>query len=118
MLAGPAKKHAANVPDKLPVLLFLREHAAAIAENKDYALDQAIEADLKEFKQKPAPEWFATRLAAGDCLVMLDGLDEVADSAQREQVSKWVERQLVIYPKNIFIVTSRPMAIAATPLPA
>jgi predicted NACHT family NTPase len=39
---------------------------------------------------------------------MLDGLDEVADETQRQQVSRWVDAQMQTYPDTAFILTSRP----------
>jgi len=39
---------------------------------------------------------------------MLDGLDEVADETQRQQVSRWVDEQMQTYPDTAFILTSRP----------
>jgi|GEM_PF-5685898 len=39
---------------------------------------------------------------------MLDGLDEVADPLQRQQISEWVDVQMQRYPKTAFIMTSRP----------
>jgi predicted NACHT family NTPase len=39
---------------------------------------------------------------------MLDGLDEVADETQRQQVSRWVDQQMQTYPDTAFILTSRP----------
>ena len=57
---------------------------------------------------KPSPHWFADRLQRGKCLVMLDGLDEVADETQRQQVSRWVDTQMQTYPRTTWILTSRP----------
>ena len=54
------------------------------------------------------PEWIEHRLNKGKCLVLLDGLDEVADPEQRQQVVQWVEQQMIAYGKNRFVVTSRP----------
>ena len=57
----------------------------------------------------PAHEDFFTRaLEGGRCVVLLDGLDEVADETERRQMSKWVDRLVALYPDNRYIVTSRP----------
>lgn len=47
---------------------------------------------------------------------MLDGLDEVADSAQRQAVVTWVEKQMGIHNENRFILTSRPHGYQDNPL--
>ncbi|MCP9979110.1 NACHT domain-containing protein [Actinomadura madurae] len=53
-------------------------------------------------------EWLEKRLARGRCVVLLDGLDEVADAQSRGRVVQWVEDQISRYPGNAFVVTSRP----------
>src|SRR5579871_1454761 len=101
---------------RLPVLLFLRDHALALAANpqRDIA-DVAQEAAEK--MGIPAPlGWFGRELARGRCLVMLDGLDEVADPALRKTVAEWVEQQLQASGTNRFLVSSRPFGYKSNPL--
>jgi predicted NACHT family NTPase len=43
----------------------------------------------------------------GNLLFLLDGLDEVADLAQREEVSGWIEEAFTDYPDCRFVVTCR-----------
>ncbi len=47
---------------------------------------------------------------------MLDGLDEVADPAQRKLLADWVERQMKACGQNRFIITSRPFGYRDNPL--
>jgi len=106
-----------KVLDKLPILLFLRDHAEAITENPDLSLEEAVRAGLARQSGPAAPPgWFARQLARGQCLVMLDGLDEVADPDTRRQVVTWVERQMTACRKNRFVVTSRPHGYRSNPL--
>ncbi len=67
-------------------------------------------------KLNPPPDWFEEKLKKGECLVMLDGLDEVADTAKRQLVSQWVNEQMLRYPKTPFILTSRPLGYTGTPV--
>lgn len=53
--------------------------------------------------------WWKKRLAAGGCLILVDGLDEVADANGRLVVAEWIERQVAAYPLNQYLVTSRPV---------
>jgi predicted NACHT family NTPase len=46
-------------------------------------------------------------LDRGDLLILLDGLDEVADPGQREKVARWIEAALTAYPDCRFVFTSR-----------
>ncbi|WP_079031955.1 NACHT domain-containing protein [Streptomyces specialis] len=101
---------------KLPVLMYLRDHAAAILSEEAPGLAEvATEAGWLAGKVPPA--WLERRLDRGRCLVLLDGLDEVADERDRGRVVAWVRRQVERYPDNIFVVTSRPHGYQSNPLP-
>ena len=51
--------------------------------------------------------FFADRLHAGACVVLLDGVDEVASFATRQRVARLIERFTIAYPGNRYVVTSR-----------
>ena len=42
------------------------------------------------------------------CIVLLDGLDEVARQEDRTKVAAWAEGQISQYPRNDYVITSRP----------
>ena len=48
-----------------------------------------------------------TLLAGGHALLLLDGLDEVADRDQRISVCRWIDRIRIRYPHTWFVMTSR-----------
>lgn len=100
-----------------PLLLYLRDLARHIQKNPNYSLRQAIQGQLQSRRIKVSLDWLAAELARGRCLVMLDGLDEVASLAQRQQVAAWVQRQIQQQSSNQFIVTSRPFGYESNPLP-
>jgi HEAT repeat protein len=56
------------------------------------------------------------RLQAGECLVLLDGLDEVA-TERRHEVARWTESFAAAYRANRFVVTSRLVGFGALDLP-
>ncbi|MGD9100726.1 MAG: transcriptional regulator, partial [Anaerolineae bacterium] len=128
LAAGSKRRKQANAPDKLPLLLFLRDHAKAIGDQGPetaaeaqgepaLTLAQAVRDSLAKTLGPSAPAgWFEGQLERGRCLVMLDGLDEVADLETRQRVVKWVERQMVAYARNRFIITSRPHGYRSNPL--
>lgn len=105
-----------KLPNRTPILLFLRDHAKYIANNPRLTLAQVIHQSLVPWRQPPPPGWFETELQRSRCVVLLDGLDEVADLKIRKQVVTWVERQMQIYPKNSFLITSRPLGYRSNPL--
>lgn len=92
---------------RIPVLLYLRDHVQAIAGG----------AELPDMIHREAPAgWFEQKLRAGSCVVLLDGLDEVADESNRREVSDWVERQVARYHLNDFVITSRPQGYQTAPI--
>jgi len=99
---------------RTPVLLLLRDHAAAIGANAGTKLADLIEASLKD--EPPPAQWFVDRLRKSKCLIMLDGLDEVADPGLRRKVVDWVERQVEVFGLNQFLVSSRPNGYRDNPV--
>ena len=103
-------------PKLIPVLLYLRTIQAEITSARPPSLSEVInEQELIKWLE-PLPIWFEEKLKKGKCLVMLDGLDEVADEHIRTKVSQWVNRQMEMYPRNPFIVTSRPYGYRSAPI--
>ena len=94
--------------------MFLRDHAAAIGANPEIKLTDLIETSLKDLP--PPKGWFNHRLQKGKCLIMLDGLDEVADPDLRRKVVRWVEHQVEFLGANRFLVSSRPNGYRDNPL--
>ncbi|MER6078649.1 NACHT domain-containing protein [Streptomyces sp. NPDC001833] len=100
----------------LPVLLYLRDHAEAITADASLTLPQVIAASVGGL-EPPEPEgWFEEQLRDGRCLVLLDGLDEVAREEDRRHVSAWAERQIERYERSDFVLTSRPHGYRTAPL--
>ncbi|MGA2490888.1 MAG: NACHT domain-containing protein [Anaerolineales bacterium] len=117
-LAAPAyRRQKVTAPNLLPILLFLRDHAQVIKANPIIPLAQLIR-DQFTSHQAPLPPtgWLEKQLKEGKCLVMLDGLDEVADPQIRKQVVVWVEQCMVSYGKNRFVISSRPHGYQDNPL--
>lgn len=102
---------------KTPIFLFSRDVAPHVGQNPHYSLLQAIHALFRSRQITVPINWLAHDLSNGRCLIMLDGLDEVADPTQRQQVVSWVQRQMRQYPTSQFVVTSRPFGYASNPLP-
>ena len=51
--------------------------------------------------------FFETSLESGNAVILLDGMDEVADKALRERIARLIEKFTVRYPKPRYVVTSR-----------
>lgn len=102
---------------KTPIFLYLRDIAQHIGKNEHYSLRQAIHTLCKSRQITIPLTWLGHDLSNGRCLIMLDGLDEVADPTLRQQVVSWVQRQMQQHPTNQFVVTSRPFGYQSNPLP-
>lgn len=91
----------------IPVLLYLRDHAKAILSATPPTVAEVAAAAPWLAGKVPA-EWIGRQLDRGSCLVMLDGLDEVADPADRGRIVVWAKGQIDRYRGNQYLVTSRP----------
>ena len=103
-LPGPGRR-------RVPVLLALREHAGSIVANPEISLPDVIRAAVGGAAGREPGGWWERQLSRGRCLVMLDGMDEVAGDADRLTVAKWVERQVAAHPGNHFVITARPYGL-------
>jgi NACHT domain len=92
----------------IPILLPLREQARAIVADPAISLPDVARAAIGGEPGKEPHRWWEHQLRRGRCLVLLDGLDEVAGSDDRLAVADWVERQIVAHPGNHFVITARP----------
>ena len=99
--------------DLLPVFLPLRDFARHIRVRCENGPVEAGPAVLLDFIVQHFAQWslglpasfFSEPLEAGGCLVLLDGLDEVADFEGRVLVREIVEAFVNRYPKNRYVLT-------------
>lgn len=99
-----------------PVLLYLRDHASAIVADPRVALPELVSTVLARYGLTEPPNWLERRLRGGECVVLLDGLDEVARQEDRQVVADWVTLQVTRYSSNHFVITSRPLGYQSTPI--
>ncbi len=114
------RRHGVSEHD-IPILLYLRDHVATLCGDNPPGLDQLVQhyfsnPDQPERRLNPPDGWFERQLKAGRCLVLLDGMDEVASIQQRKQIAAWIDRQIGSYPQSRFVVTSRPGGYKEAPL--
>ena len=103
-----------------PIFLTLRNHIETINEQEPPTLGDLAQnyfSDTNLFPTlRPPIGWFNQELKKGKCIILLDGLDEVADMQKRRIVSSWVDNQIRNYPKCHFLLTARPMGYRDAPL--
>ncbi len=102
--------HPALSRSFLPVVLAMREYADVVTGDAPPSLGQLLEARHRGASPSPSSGWFEAQLERGRCLVLCDGLDEIASLAQRRRASAWLDRQIETYPSTVFVVSSCPHA--------
>jgi tetratricopeptide (TPR) repeat protein len=99
---------------RLPVLFRIADFAERLAQEPDLSLVEYLkqfyrqwECDRDRAHGDAVADLLLAKMAAGDCLVLMDGLDEVFDRANRVQVVQQIDRLLKDYGENKFVITSR-----------
>jgi predicted NACHT family NTPase len=109
-----------KAPNLIPVLIYLRDVRQDIMQSPGLDLAGLITTWMERLQSidplKPPSGWVAKQLREKRFLVLLDGLDEVADAQERQRVSQWVDRQMHEYPEVCFILTSRPFGYQSAQL--
>ncbi|MDP9194039.1 MAG: HEAT repeat domain-containing protein [Acidobacteriota bacterium] len=98
---------------RLPIIVRLSSIAAILAERTRSgataslveALPRILPPDLQS--NAVAQKFFASQLSRGNCIVLLDGLDEVPSEGEFTTVVKAVESCALTFRENQFVITSR-----------
>ena len=107
------EKLGETMTGRLPILLQLRQIGAYLRKRPDEGTDghgvllDFLLTSLKNERIELPKDFFDEWLHAGRALVLLDGLDEVADPVLRQRVSRLVELFTGAYPECRYVVTSR-----------
>ncbi len=93
----------------LPFFLSLHAFSKSLKDDTSLSLEDVIRSQTPRGKREMPKGWAENRLARGQCLILLDGLDEIVDAENRQQMANWLQAQIDIYGNiNRFIATSRP----------
>ena len=96
---------AANANGRVPFMVTLREFATGETQR---SVAGYLQDKLEGFYQCPAPPGSVERLLlSGAALVIFDGLDELADTMHRGNLTAIIERFCAEYPQAAVLVTSR-----------
>jgi hypothetical protein len=112
---------------RMPIFIELRKVAVELAKNLNVVQDlpDIIEAVWKNdpvmaaFAKNVSKDWLLKRLRNGRCLLLWDGLDEVADTNLRMRVRDWVTSNAIESPhyrSNVSIISARPAGYRSAPL--
>jgi energy-coupling factor transporter ATP-binding protein EcfA2 len=112
---GGKKARRRGAPLKIPVPIALREHSDLFRTGSASLVD-LIRTVFTDAELTEPSGWIASQLKKQRFLIMLDGLDEIADDASRRQISSWIDLQQSRYSDTHFLVTSRPFGYRLNPL--
>ena len=117
---GQAHERLSLDEDRLPLLVTLRDFSRFLnAPGRDGGdrrrfVPELLPGFLRDHTATVAPylklpdDFFSRQLDAHDCIVLLDGLDEVADPAGRDRVAEAVAVFAGHYRRSRFVLSSRP----------
>ncbi|NJR25847.1 MAG: tetratricopeptide repeat protein, partial [Richelia sp. CSU_2_1] len=99
---------------RLPILFRIADYAERLADTPDLSIVDYLQQFYRQWEDRfdssdgdSVANLLLNRLEIGDCLVLLDGLDEVFDRENRAQVVQQINRLVDEYRNNKFVVTSR-----------
>ena len=104
-----------KVSYKLPFFLSLSRFSEDMIRDDAVSLEDAVASTIKERWNTPPAGWIEYQLKK-DCLILLDGLDEVADSDVRLKVVDRIDQYTDRFNKNRFVISSRPLIHKDNPL--
>jgi hypothetical protein len=99
-----------------PVLVILRDYGV---EKKAHSCSilEFIETTAKsKYQIKPPEKAFEYLLLNGRIAVIFDGLDELLDTSDRQEISSDIESFCLLYPSTPVIITSREVGYGQAPL--
>ncbi|WP_261568625.1 NACHT domain-containing protein [Frankia gtarii] len=101
---------------RVPFFVVLREHTKDFRDNSHTLADYLIAACRSPLNLDPSRDIVEYLLLNGRAIVILDGLDELTDTALRGKVSGLVEGFAHLYPNIQIIATSREIGYEQAPL--
>jgi len=99
---------------RLPILFRIADYAERLAKQPDLSLVDYLKQFYRQWERNfeqsdgdAVANLLLDKMRAGDCLLLLDGLDEVFDQSNRVQVVQQIDRLVNDYRTNKFVITSR-----------
>jgi energy-coupling factor transporter ATP-binding protein EcfA2 len=109
------KQYRHRLRAKIPVFIEIRRLPAVLGETAAIEFADAVQLVIKQDRRYVdiaglPTTWLRHKLRGGKCVLLLDGLDEIADESMRKKVSAWLDRAIGSrpYSKNLFLISARP----------
>lgn len=91
---------------------FLGGDKTALSANAPEWVPRFMEHQSQAYKWGVSKEFFDNKLSGGECLILVDGLDEAPGKAMRERIARIFEQATRAYSKCDFLVSTRPQSYA------
>ena len=114
LAAGDSSHIGKDALGLIPVLIRIATFAKAYEKDNTLHLIEYVE---KELTSRPEfGRFLRNAIEQKECLIILDGLDEVADRSLRIQITDLIQKMVAEYSGNYFLVTSRIIGYDVSPL--
>jgi len=110
---------AIDLPQELegfPISVRARDYAVLLSEGSDIPFAEYLAQHLASLGFSDLIEYLKGQLVTGECLILIDGLDEVVEEQQRRRVVTRIEDFVLQYPQNRVVITSRIASQRGVPL--
>ncbi|NEO97156.1 MAG: tetratricopeptide repeat protein [Symploca sp. SIO2E9] len=99
---------------RLPILFRIADYAESLATQPDLTLVDYLKQFYRQWEDyfeasdgDKVANLLLEKMEAGNCILLLDGLDEVFDQSNRVQVVQQINQLVYAYRNNKFVITSR-----------
>jgi hypothetical protein len=122
LVFAAGRQYKQRVRARIPFFMELRRLPELLKQTADAGLAEAVrwlidkDERYADIANRLPPRWVEQRLSRGRCILLLDGLDEIADPTERKQASQWLDRAVMEHRRHIFIVSARPAGYRSAPL--
>ncbi len=100
---------------RIPVFVRLASYSRAKDREGSLDLVDFVAACMRQDGHPDPEQVLREELEGGNCIVLLDGLDEVAGGRQNAEVARCLKRFLRECPNNRFVITARQIAFDSKP---
>ncbi|MCH8047937.1 MAG: NACHT domain-containing protein [Planctomycetes bacterium] len=117
LLRNAAMSLASAPPEqaKIPLLVRVAECLQAKEQDQDLDLLSFIASRVRQDDLPDPEKELRQALARGDCVVLLDGLDEATDGKQQSRINGCIRGFIRKYPKNQYVLSSRKVGFDSQP---
>ena len=112
--AGDETHTGDSVRERIPILIRIANYAKALEKDTTLHLIDYVEREL--IPRQDFGRFLRYSIENGECLIILDGLDEVSNRGLRVQVTDQIQKLVAVYESNQFLVTSRIVGYDLSPM--